>query len=176
MGIPKPAPHVQMCCFWDRHPMTTHPIGCPIYYHPNKLSKVCYSDTTKEKFVIRQNISNTKTRSYITETDEHIIKNDYYEVDGLCCSFNCALSYMLHCHKDPKIHLLSKMYLDYFGETMKITPAPDWRLLEEYGGHFSIQEFRESFGKLQYIDQEYFIHKIPTIKLLGKVYEEQFIF
>ena len=31
-----------------------------------------------------------------------------------------------------------------------ISPAPNWRTLKEYGGHLDIQDFRNSFNKMDY--------------------------
>lgn len=176
VGLPKPSPGVELCCFWDRHPFSTIPVGCPIAFRENKIKKVCCSDVTKEKYIVKQNISLGMSDTYNPKANEEIIQNNYYEIDGFCCSFNCALSYMLAFHNDPKIHLLTKMYLEIFNETTKIHPAPDWKLLEEYGGVLNISEYRGSFGKLQFIDQDCLIHKLPKTHMLGTIFEEQFIF
>ena len=33
-------------------------------------------------------------------------------------------------------------------KTTVINPAPHWRLLQHYGGHLNIVQFRESFNKM----------------------------
>ena len=60
--------------------------------------------------------------------------------------------------------LLTKIYNEFLGKINKdsvsvkkekdgiknINPSPHWRLLAEYGGNFTIKEFRENFNKTQY--------------------------
>lgn len=167
-------PNKVSCCFWDRHPFSTTPVGCPIAYYPNKIKKSFISDLTKERFTIEQNIPTHRT---MTEPFT-LMKNDYYEVDGLCCSFNCALAYMLEYHPNPQVYLLNKMYIDVFQSPVKIIPASHWRLLTPYGGHLSIEEFRNQFNHITFHNPEMDIQmkQVPKIKPIGYLYEEQYIF
>jgi len=53
---------------------------------------------------------------------------------------------------------------------VQIIPAPDWKTLEEFGGHLTIQQFRESFNKVKYVN-----HGIICLSI-GRLYEDQFKF
>ena len=55
-----------------------------------------------------------------------------------------------------------------------ITPAPHWRLLQLYGGHLTINKFRENFNKITFnfhgiINKEIF-------RPIGHLYEEKINF
>ena len=48
--------------------------------------------------------------------------------------------------------LLSRIYNTLSSEkNVKITPAPSWRVLEDYGGNMNIDRFRESFNRVDFI-------------------------
>lgn len=79
-----------------------------------------------------------------------------YDVDGVFCSFNCAMAFACS-QKDvlyeESVQLLYNMYFqtyDTFPE--KIHCAPSWRLLQEYGGHLMIEEFRRNMMKVEYVE------------------------
>lgn len=168
-------------CFWCKHSFSTHPIGCPLKYVPNKIKKTFSSNITKEVYDLQQNISKT----FIMDNDD-IVKCDYYETEGCFCSFNCCLSWIYDQKGifNPNIKmnnlkyshsemLLYKMYFDTFQTIPKeITRAPSWKLLQEYGGFLSIDEFRNSFQTRIFIDKRNVYHNIPKIKVLGDIYEE----
>ena len=56
-----------------------------------------------------------------------------------------------------------------------INPAPCWRLLEEYGGSMTINQFRENFNKLSY-EYQGVISNDKIFKSIGKLYEEKINF
>ena len=65
--------------------------------------------------------------------------------------------------------LLLKMYNDIYQHTTipYIEEAPHWRKLKEYGGDLSIDEFRDSFNKIEYKNHGFIMCKklfkeIPT--------------
>jgi len=61
------------------------------------------------------------------------------------------------------------MYIDLFNRPpIKITAAPSWKLLKEYGGHFSIEQFRKSFNTIEYSYKDFF----RNIKSIAHVFEE----
>ena len=68
--------------------------------------------------------------------------------------------------------LLLKMYHDVFGENaLPLEPAPSWRLLQNYGGHQSIDEFRKNFYKVEYHQLDNII--FPNTKSIGFLFEKQ---
>lgn len=172
-------------CFWCRHSFGTIPIGCPIRYVNNKIIKLYTSEITKEKYVISHEITrNEYQKSEVEKGDKHtkLVHNDYYETDGSFCSFNCCLAFIKdNIHNSLYINsknLLMKMYSDIFNseKLLKITPAPSWRLLKEYGGFMNIQEFRESFTNYIYISNDYHVSRLPKVMPIGHIFEEHIIF
>jgi hypothetical protein len=179
-------------CYWCRHSFDTDPIGCPINYISNKAVKKYYSEVSKDNYIIKENITkykrnflnikNNSQQIFIPNNNSlstiNIDKNEYYETDGVFCSFNCCKAFI----NDNKHHyvyqhsnlLLLKLYYDIVkndNSVININPAPHWRLLTEYGGYLSINQFRENFNKAIY---EY--QGICKFKAVGSLYEEKINF
>jgi hypothetical protein len=167
-------------CFWDRNPIPgeIYPIGCPTRYVSNKITKTYTSEISQETYNITENITeerlkdvqmNNKFSKPKFKTEE----NNFYETDGIFCSFNCCLAFINDNNKnilyDNSKNLLFKMYFDYFDSKDEIIPAPHWRLLKEYGGVLSIEKFRENFNKVSYTEKGLFSF-VP----LGILYQESF--
>ena len=100
------------------------------------------------------------------------IETEYYLTDGIFCSFNCLIAYIYDNSHDAFYSeskmLTYNMYKDIVGkETKKIKAAPHWRLLKEYGGPFSIIDFRKSFNVSEY--EECSFH----MKTLSKIFKEK---
>lgn len=84
-------------------------------------------------------------------SDESVSLPEYY-FDGkfYCygnfCSYNCAHSFNLDSNDNvwKKNSLLHLLYFKTYGENIKITPAPHWTSLEEFGGCINIEEFRKN--------------------------------
>ena len=155
-------------CFWCRNTFNTEPIGCPIKFIAPEIVKKHYSYINNENYIIRE-------KTY-KETD----KTTYYETDGIFCSFNCCLAYINHnkrnyIYKDS-LMLLSKMYYDLFNTKFNIIQAPSWRMLSEFGGNMSIEEFRKSFNKIEYLDIGQHITNMPVQYSIGHIYEEKIKF
>jgi hypothetical protein len=172
-------------CFWCRHSFDTPAIGCPIEYVSNKLTKKYHSEISKDDYKICENITTNKLNKIKNNLDNlnkkettFIIDNDeYYITDGIFCSFNCALSFILE-NKHNSIYnhseyLLTKLYIEMTNIKNKIMPAPSWRLLFEYGGNLSINNFRNRFNKCNY---ENFGTVCSKIKSIQYVFEEKITF
>lgn len=179
-------------CYWCRHPFISYPIGCPIMYISSKAKKSYHSEVSKDDYIINENITKYK-RNILSNTDLFITKNkanitleknEYYETDGIFCSFNCCKAFIKdNKHNNMYIdsdNLLIKLYTDINSnseniKSVKINPAPHWRLLKEYGGHLSITEFREKFNKCTY--DFYGTMKLSSLyKPTGMIYEEKINF
>lgn len=176
-------------CFWCRHPFDTLPIACPIKYVPSQLEKTYTSNITKDSYTIKENIT-TNLREKLQKNEKKdkasqvenisIKYGEYYETFGIYCSFNCCKAWIndnkhirLYDHSDI---LLMKMYNNIMGtKTVVINPAPNWILLEQYGGNLNIMKFREGFNK---IDYEYhgYTKNIPNFLPLGSLFEEKIKF
>lgn len=179
-------------CFWCRHSFTSKPIGCPINYISSKSIKKYHSEVSKDNYTIKENI--TKSKRIFYENNNFVFtaikdkqnftydinKNEYYETDGVFCSFNCCKSFIKH-NKHNRLYeqselLLVKMYTDLTGmKNVFINDAPHWRLLLEYGGNLNINQFRENFNKVSY---EYHgtIRVDNIFKPLGSLFEEKINF
>lgn len=125
-------------CWWCRNSFKTSPVGCPLFYHAHKKEGI-----DKERFEEKIKILNLP-----------VDKNDFFETEGIFCSFPCCKSYILNQrnstrHKDSAA-LLSMLFYTLYRKKQNIPLAPSWKNLIEYGGHLTIQEFRSSFGKLEY--------------------------
>lgn len=172
-------------CFWCKHPFSSNPIGCPIKYVNSNILQTHISEITKEKYTLQRQISRDDTLKLLSQKPNKnikLIQKNYYETDGCFCSFNCCLSFINdNVHNILYInsnHLLMRMYMDTFS-TNKIPtfhPAPSWRLLSDYGGFMSIDEFRNSFINCAYISKDMHINYIPKVLPIGHIFEEHYIF
>lgn len=100
-------------------------------------------------------------------------KNGYFDTEGIFCSFNCMCSYLHENsnninYKDSGA-LIYVMYKTIFGEypiKMNIRKALSWKLLKQYGGNLSIEEFRDMFNVINTLTENIeYNSKSPTGKL-----------
>ena len=80
-------------------------------------------------------------------------KNGYFDTEGIFCSFNCLCSYIHENSNNMNYRdsgaLIYVMYKTIFGEypiKMNIRKALSWKLLKQYGGNLSIEEYRDMFN------------------------------
>lgn len=172
-------------CFWCRHTFLTKPIGCPVKYVNTIIEKSYISHITKDKYYMRENISNSKLEELTSkekikeETIEIVPVNStksYYLTDGIFCSFNCTLSFIKNNNHNSfykeSMSLLHSLYHDFVGKKMaKIIQAPDWRLLKDYGGSLDIDSFRNTFNKVNY-KELFSVRSIKDMKTISKIYKE----
>lgn len=169
-------------CFWCRHiiPSNLSPIGCPIKFIPNKAIKSYYSEISKDTYTIKENITTSKKEKMENSDDSRIsiCEKNYYLTDGIFCSFNCCISYIFDNTNNSMYNmskmLLLKIYNDIYPDNnSSIEYAPHWRKLIIYGGDLTIEQFRESFNKIEYKN-----HGIiqPNFKSLGVLFEEKLKF
>lgn len=185
--------HLKYNCFWCRNKFDSSPIGCPIQYISKKAVKNYYSEVSKDNYIIKENI--TKRRSELLNTESNFVflpfksshnssidinQNEYYETDGIFCSFNCCKAFIKD-NKHNKLYefsdlLLAKLYQDMFNvNNIIINPSPHWRLLQEYGGHLTITQFRDNFNKTKF-DSHGFIRNTDIFKPIATLYEEKLNF
>lgn len=169
-------------CFWCKHNFDTKPIGCPIKYVNPIIEKSYISHITKDKYYMRENVTNSKLMDIEGSTENNIelslvnSNKSYYLCDGIFCSFNCTLSFIKSNNHNlfykESMSLLHSLYYDLVGKKMaKIIPAPDWRILQDFGGHMDIETFRNSFNVINY--QEIFkLRDMKDMKIISKVYKE----
>lgn len=165
-------------CYWCRNSFDNTPIGCPMRYVQSQIEKSYISEITKDKYTIKENSGKSSFELEENNNIEYkIYDKDYYETEGILCSFNCLLSYILDNKKNPLYAnsklLMYKLYFDIFGCYPKdLIPAPSWKLLIEYGGHLTIDDYRKTFNKIQYIELGKVIY-IPKFKTVEYLFEEK---
>ena len=110
----------------------------------------------------------------------NINNQDYYSTDGIFCSFNCCKAFIKD-NKHNKLYensdiLLNKLYQDMYSvKTIIINPSPHWRLLIEYGGYLTIQQFRDNFNKTTY-ESHGVIRNTDIFKPIATLFEEKLNF
>ena len=68
------------------------------------------------------------------------------------------------------------MYHDiYPSKVASIDEAPHWRKLKQCGGDLTIEQFRDSFNKIEY-QSHGFMSCIPKFKSIGVLFEEKLKF
>jgi hypothetical protein len=167
-------------CYWCKHPFETKPVGCPIKYVSSKAIKKYYSHITKDTYTIKEDITHDR-RENLKEDNINVNTFEYYETDGVFCSFNCAKSY-IDDNKHVRMYdqsdiLLKKMYSEMIcAKIVCISPAPHWRTLDHYGGHLNIIKFRESFNNIDYESHGIMKPIIPSFLPIGTLFEEKINF
>ena len=105
-------------CYWCRHPFDSRPIGCPINYVPSHAEKKYYSCISRDTYTIKENVTSNRRKDL--KNNNSIKSNiclqigEYYETDGVFCSFNCCKSW-INDNKHNRLYdssnmLLMKMY------------------------------------------------------------------
>ena len=117
-------------CWWCRYsiPENLLLLGCPIKYH---------------------------------KANQSLGKDEHFETEGFFCSFNCVLSYnndvsqhnIRYRETGGLIYLLYKKLFGFYPYQMNIKPAPSWKILKAYGGDMTIQEFRNTFQKVESLSE-----------------------
>lgn len=116
-------------CWWCKNSFDNYPLGIPLKLKNNLQS------------------SNTKCDTIL-----------HLQVEGVVCSFCCGKSYIVDTttkiygsrYKDS-LSLLNWLFNISKQNSIEIPFAPHWNLLQDFGGHLTINEFRASFGKIKYI-------------------------
>uniref|UniRef100_A0A6C0LWU6 MYM-type domain-containing protein n=1 Tax=viral metagenome TaxID=1070528 RepID=A0A6C0LWU6_9ZZZZ len=167
-------------CFWCKHPFNSRPIGCPIKYVSSQAVKTYHSHISKDTYTIKQDVTKKSRVDLIGDTMISLNVGEYYETDGVFCSFNCCQSFIRdHKHKrlyDQSYMLLMKMYNSMMNtKTVKISSAPHWRTLEPYGGNLNILAFRDGFNKVDY-ECHGTSSRLPRFIALTTLYEEKIKF
>jgi len=163
-------------CFWCKNSFSTVPIGCPINYVSDQAVKKYYSHISRDTYTIKENVI---TQQPIDNSQITIYNNDYFESDGVFCSFNCCKAF-INDNKHDSIYdksdlLLTKIFNKIMStKNLKISPAPHWRTLKSYGGFLTIEKFRDSFNKIDYVNHG--IDKQIKFNPIGYLYEEKIKF
>lgn len=129
-------------CFWCTLPLKDYTktfISIPTrYISEQKKIQQKSSLNGKDVFTIHENV---------------FTGNDYYESEGIFCSFNCCKSYIL----DNKAYnqTLSLSFLNDIWQSNnseELLPAPHWQTLKIYGGKYSTEEFRKLLNSVELVN------------------------
>ena len=169
-------------CYWCKNPFNTKPVGCPVRYVASQAEKKYYSHISRDIYTIKENVTSRRRQLLdAKKADEIELRiGEYYETDGVFCSFNCCQAW-INNNKHDRLYdhstvLLMKMYNTIMGTTtIVINPAPHWRTLEQYGGHLNIIKFREGFNKVEYKSHGT-TKSLPRFIPTGRLYEEHIRF
>ena len=170
-------------CFWCRYGFECQPIGCPTRFVSSQLCKRYVSEITKDPYLIKENLVSGKKAKMVEDKPDGItltlVDKDYYETDGIFCSFNCCLAWTDDNKQNPLYaqskELLFKLYTDTYGRFPSddlMNKAPHWRLLRDYGGHLTIDEFRASFNTVVYSSYNRVTTR-PKMHTIGFLFEEK---
>ena len=170
-------------CFGCRRKYKTQPIGIPIKYYPSVyISKKDDTRTKKLTLNDRIKIENIKdvpknqSDSKNLDKKDNITFLDYFDTDGLVCSFNCMYLVMeenpspLYKETTSLIPLLYKMIFGTYPK-QKILKSPSWRLRQEYDGPLTDDEYEKCLQTIIFTD----MHQIQKVQRLmnpvGKIFD-----
>ena len=128
-------------CFWDRYPFEG-----PIFRIP--IRKVYVGEKRTYTSNINGNVYTIRDK---LNTDKF-----YYETDGHFCSPECRLAFLEDEERRAPQNALyansHELIMAEIGEDVRA--APHWKILAVYGGTKSIDEFRASFSRKEYVLEE----------------------
>jgi hypothetical protein len=108
------------------------------------------------------------------ELPEHYFNNTYSST-GVFCSYNCALAFNIDLNDENIAKRTSLLHLHYKQTYLSeciIVSAPSWKILQDYGGTITIDEYRDNFisNKTNYmyikppnISRISYVEKVPII-------------
>ncbi|MDD4930666.1 MAG: hypothetical protein PHG66_00735 [Candidatus Colwellbacteria bacterium] len=156
-------------CHGCRRKFSSQPLSIPIEFHPSYyFSK---NDPTKIK-----RLTTREKEKLELDKENNIVELDYFDTEGIVCSFNCIISCIEECpspiyKKTP--YLISMMYKMIFGKypDQKILKAPSWKMRSEYGGPLSDDEFERSLQTIQFTDTHQCQKVQRVINPVGRIFE-----
>ena len=146
-------------CWWCRGTFKSSPIGCPIEYCPSTMSNSPLGRDSKKLEYVKQKFINSNV---VKERSDGSVENpscktgyDFFETEGIFCSFPCCKAYIIDKNGSNRKYkesctLLTLMYYKLYGEIINIETAASFHIIKEWGGHLTLEEFRNSHCKLIY--------------------------
>lgn len=105
-------------------------------------------------------------------------EGDRFEVEGVFCSFCCVKAYILDRRMNTpyknSLTLLTLLYFKLYNELIDIPTSPTWQIINTYGGHLTIDQYRSTFGRLIY-DASNVNTKRFCMVSIGKYIEERLL-
>jgi hypothetical protein len=184
-------------CFYCRRKYDFVHLGIPIKYYPsvyilndNVLQTSKYSFNYKEN-IIKLNKSERERLIQILNNNPNIVYNkqsidivkgihkivtrNFFETDGIFCSFNCMISYIEENSYNPiyqnSNHLIYLMYKHIFGNypNQPFIRSPSWKLRKEYGGPLTDEDYEKYIQTIPIIETKQF-------KVLNSYYKTESIY
>lgn len=128
-------------CWWCKDTFNTCPLGVPIKH-------IKYENGTFRSEVV---LGNMKRLNIHIDEDKH---HDYFITDGIVCSFPCMKAYILDNSTNimykESMTLMSSLFIAIYGKLEIIPAAGNWRTIDKWLGHLSIEEFRSTYCRLVY--------------------------
>lgn len=141
-------------CWWDHHTFDHQPVGIIVAYNPHMVLHVV---STKGNRVHTVPEGLTQSEAAHLHGRPDVISTDDYPSEGVFCSFECAYAYSRAFYK-PDYKDFTMLYqlrwrdLHQGQDPPRLVPAPPFVLLEAYGGHMTIAEYRAQLGILRVED------------------------
>lgn len=137
-----------ICCWHCTETFSTTPFGFPLRYVPSFFTTTFKSDKEDaQPSVYRTDIHRKEDLEKRQEdVKQDVYKRDYYETEGIFCSFPCMIAY--GATRPGKLEyngwrgLVRRLYKSLYGKELAWRCAPDVRLLKKFGGHLSIDDYR----------------------------------
>lgn len=108
--------------------------------------------------------------------------NQVFFVYGCYCSYSCAVAHLFfrgditdddRWESNHLLHLLRKKILK-ISETRRIEPAPPQEVLQKFGGHLSVDEFRDVTKETHNHHKVYKVLYPPMVSIVPKIEENSF--
>jgi len=146
-------------CWWCRHTFVTCPIGIPLKFwckNSNSIHRLAVLEKCKELNI---------------DVDDSF---EFFETEGIFCSFPCVKAYVMSDINNPRYkESLSNLTLLFSNIHKCIKPIPvasSWKVLDIWGGHQTIEQYRSSFDRLVYEDTNNLLR--PIMFPVSTIYEE----
>ena len=185
-------------CFYCRRKFEHVPLGIPVRYYPslyilndNSLQTSKYSFNYKENTIKlnkneRERLLNiltnnpdivyeNKYESKEQKREHKIITKNFFETDGIFCSFNCIVSFIEENSNNPlyqnSYNYSYLMYKHIFGDypSYPFIRSPSWKLRKEYGGPLSDEDYNKYIQSIPIVESK-------QIKTINNNIKPEFIF
>lgn len=141
-------------CFWDKCKINRDVYKCPV-------RKIYRSKTTTYKSDINGNV--------YTIRDSLNVDDAVYDTDGYFCSEECMMAFVDDVETINPLYENSRSIIcSLLGRTPK--SAPNWRTLMIFGGHLTIEKFREGFSNKSFELFEISTNSFPFVYKFKEVY------
>lgn len=185
-------------CFYCRRKFEYVALGIPVRYYPslyilndNSLQTSKYSFNYKENTIklnknererllniLKNNpdiVYENKYELKEQKREHKIITKNFFETDGIFCSFNCIVSFIEENSYNPlyqnSYNYLYLMYKHIFGNypCQSFIRSPSWKLRKEYGGPLNDEDYSKYIQSIPIVESK-------QIKTINNNIKPEFIF